>query len=308
MDRVLIGDNQFFGINHMSEERARAQAMRFRDTASIMEVLDAAYAEGIKTFMCTTHERIAEVCTHVRANRERYPDYKFYPCMPYAHKYANAATEHGVVGAIRSFLPEENTFAALLGGGISLARKDLEGLAALLIDAEMKMFAGLDTPVILLQNVATDFLLGLGFDEAFRIFAEHVRTRYRAEPGFITMNAPRLLARLEKLGIEDPIICTNINKLGFRMCGGVAAYEELMTRGTCRLIAMSVFASGALTAQEALQYVCRFPHIRSIVFGASGRSHIAQTKRLIDELTSAAGNAAAQSVSRRPVTASGDGS
>lgn len=285
MDRVLIGDNPFFGINHMSEEKARAQAMRFRDLTAIIEVLDAAYAEGIRSFMCTTHERIAQVCDHVRANRDRYPDYKFYPCMPYAHKYANAATEHGIVGAVRSFLPEENAFGALLSGGMSLARKDIQGLAALLIDAEMKMFTGLDTPVILLQNVATDFLLGLGFDEAFRIFAEHVRDRYRAEPGFITMNAPRLLVRLEKLGIANPIICTNINKLGFRMCGGMAAYEEMMTHGNCRLIAMSVFASGALPPQHALEYVCRFPRIKSIVFGASSRSNIAQTRQLIEKLT-----------------------
>jgi hypothetical protein len=285
MDRVLIGDNQFFGINHMSEERARAQAMRFQDIGAVLEVLDTAYTEGIKTFMCTTHERIAEVCAHFRANREKYPDYKFYPCMPYAHKYANAATEHGVIGAIRSFLPEQHAFAALLSGGISLARKDIEGLAALLIDAEMKMFAGLATPVILLQNVATDFLLGLGFGEALRIFADHVRTRYQAEPGFITMNAPRLLAALQKLGVADPIICTNINSIGFRMCGGIPAYEELMTHGNCRLIAMSVFASGALPARQALEYVCRFPQIRSIVFGASSRAHIAQTRLLIEQLT-----------------------
>ena len=32
MDRLLFGDNQFFGVNHMSEEKARAQAMRFQDT------------------------------------------------------------------------------------------------------------------------------------------------------------------------------------------------------------------------------------------------------------------------------------
>lgn len=285
MDRVLLGDNQFFGINHMSEEKARAQAMRFQDLAAIIEVLDAAYSEGIKTFMCTTHERVAEVCDHFRANRAKYPDYKFFPCMPYAHKYANAATEHGIVGAIRSFLPEDNAFGALLSGGISLARKDIEGLAALLIDAEMKMFTGLDTPVILLQNVATDFLLGLGFDEAFRVFADCVRERYRAEPGFITMNAPRLLSRLEKVGIRNPIICANVNKAGFRMCGGTAAYEELMARGNCRLIAMSVFASGALAARPALEYVASFPQIRSIVFGASSRTHIAQTVRLIEQLT-----------------------
>jgi hypothetical protein len=288
MDRVLFGDNQFFGVNHMSEEKAREQAMRFQETSAVIEVLDAAYAEGVKTFMCTTHERIAEVCDHVRANSERYRDFVFFPCMPYAHKYANAAAELGVLGAIRSFLPEGNTIGALLRGGVSMARKDMDGLATLLIDAEMKMFAGLKTPVIFLQNVATDFLLGLGFNEAFRIFADCVRERYNAEPGFITMNAPLLLERLEQVGISNPIICANINKIGFRMCGGMESYEQLMTSGRCRLIAMSVFASGALRPQEALEYVCRFPKVHSIVFGASSRRNIAQTKKLIDQLTPAA--------------------
>jgi len=285
MDRVLFGDNQFFGVNHMSEEKARQQAMRFQHISAVIEVLSDAYAEGLRTFMCTTHERMREVCQYIGANRDKFSGFKFYPCMPYAHKYANAAAELGVLGAARSFLPEDNAFGALLKGGISLARKDIEGLATLLIDAEMKMFAGLDTPVIFLQNVATDFLLGLGFDEAFRIFANCVRDRYQAEPGFITMNAPMLLPRLEKLGIENPIICANINKIGFRMCGGMEAYEQLMLQGRCRLIAMSVFASGALPAKPALEYVCQYPQIRSIVFGASSRRNIAQTRQLIEQLT-----------------------
>jgi len=37
MDRVLFGDNQFFGVNHMSEEKARAQAMRFQDLPAVLE-------------------------------------------------------------------------------------------------------------------------------------------------------------------------------------------------------------------------------------------------------------------------------
>jgi hypothetical protein len=286
MDRVLFGDNQFFGVNHMSEEKARQQAMRFQDISAVIDVLDDAYAEGIKTFMCTTHERISQVCEHFRANAKKYPGYQFFPCLPYAHKYANAAAELGMLGAVRSFLPQENALGALLRGGVSLATKDVEGLATLLIDAEMKMFAGLDTPVIFLQNVATDFLLGLGFNEAFRIFADCVRERYGAEPGFITMNAPLLLRALDKLGIENPIICANINKIGFRMCGGMQAYDELIKQGRCRLIAMSVFASGALSPKEALEYVCQYPQIKSIVFGASSRKNIAQTKQLIESLTS----------------------
>src|ERR1700733_9211479 len=82
MDRVLFGDNQFFGVNHMSEEKARAQAMRFQEGKAIIEVLDDAYSEGVKTFMCTTHERMSEICDYFRDNKSKYPDYVFYPCMP----------------------------------------------------------------------------------------------------------------------------------------------------------------------------------------------------------------------------------
>ncbi len=285
MDRILFGDNQFFGVNHMSEEKARAQAMRFHDISAVIDVLDDAYAEGIKTFMCTTHERISEVCDHFRANPEKYRDYSFYPCLPYAHKYANAAAELGILGALRSFLPQDNALGALFRGGVSLATKDIEGLARLLIGAELKMFAGLSTPVIFLQNVATDFLLGLGFDEAFRVFKDTVRDQYGAEAGFITMNGPLLVDRLEKIGILNPIICANVNKINFRMSGGMAAYEDLIASGRCRMIAMSVFASGAVPPEEALGYVCQLRGIQSIVFGASSRRNIAQTKRLIDALT-----------------------
>ena len=283
MDPLLFGDNQFFGVNHMSEEKARTQAMKFQDIAAVQAVLDDAYDEGVRTFMCTTHERIALVADHVRANPERYPEMTFYPCMPYAHKYANAMTEDGPLGAIKRFLPEEGFFDAALRGGRSLATKDIEGIVTLLIDSEMKMFAGLRTPVIFLQNVVVDLLLGLGFDEAFRIFADHVRRRYDAEPGFITMNTPKLLDVLESLGIDNPIVCSNINKAGFRMSGGIEAYQQVLAERKFRPIAMSVFASGAIPPREAIEWVCAQDNIESIVFGASSRTNIRSTRQLVEE-------------------------
>lgn len=282
MERLLFGDNQFFGINHMSEEKARAQALRFQDVEAVVEVLDAAYDEGIHTFMCTTHERIAQVCDRVRAAPERYSEFAFFPGMPYAHKYANAVTEAGMVGAVKRFLPDEGLFDAALRGGRSLATKDVEGMTTLLIDAEMKMFAGLRTPVVFLQNVVVDLLLGLGFKGAFRIFADHVRERYDAEPGFITMNLPMLLDALEEAGIENPVVCSNINKIGFRMCGGIEAYEEALRERRFRAIAMSVFASGAIPPEEAIEWVCRHPTLEAIVFGASSRRNIRGTRELVD--------------------------
>ena len=129
MDRLLFGDNQFFGVNHMSEEKARAQAMRFQDIDAIIEVLDAAYDEGIRTFMCTTHDRIAAICDHVRANPERYADFTFFPCMPYAHKYANAMTEDGMLGRGQA-LPARRGAARRRDAraASSLAKKDIEGV------------------------------------------------------------------------------------------------------------------------------------------------------------------------------------
>lgn len=281
MERLLFGDNQFFGVNHRSEEKARAQAMRFRDIGAVIELLDQARGEGIESFMCTTHERIALVCEHVRANPARYRDFCFLPCMPYAHKYANAVTEEGMLGALRRFLPEQGVLNATVRAGLALARKDVEGLVGLLIDAEMSMFAGLRTPVIFLQNVVVDLLLGLDFKEAFLIFAQHVRQRYQAEPGFITMNLPRLLDALDAMGIDNPIVCANINKLGFRMGGGIAAYQRALRARPLRAVAMSVFASGAIAPDEAIEWVCRQPNIAAIVFGASSRANIGHTRELV---------------------------
>jgi len=281
MDRLLFGDNQFFGVNHMSEEKARAQSMRFQSLDAVIDVLDSAYDAGVRTFMCTTHDRVAQICDHVRADPERYAQFAFMPCMPYAHKYANAVTEDGMLGALKRFLPDEGLLNAAVRGTSSMAKKDIEGVTTLLIDAEMKMFEGLSTPVIFLQNVVVDLLLGLGFNDAFTIFADHVKRRYGAEPGFITMNLPALVRVLDAQGIENPIVCSNINKIGFRMSGGLEAYEQVLREHRFRAIAMSVFASGAIPADEAIAWICAQPNLQSIVFGASSERNIRATRDLV---------------------------
>jgi hypothetical protein len=284
LDPLLFGDNQFFGVNHMSEEKARAQSIQFQNLESIMEVLQSAYDAGIRTFMCTTHDRIADIADEVRERPRSFEHLIFYPCMPYAHKYANAMAEEGLTGAIRRFAPDGGFLDAAVKSGLSVAKRDIEGLMTVLIDAEMKMFRGLSTPVVFLQNVVVDLLLGLGFHDAFRVFASHVRERYGAEPGFITMNLPALLPALERAGVENPIVCANINKLGFRMSGGIGAYEAALERGGFRAVAMSVFASGAIPPREALEWALSLPTVESVVFGASSARNIRSTSEIATEL------------------------
>jgi hypothetical protein len=195
MDRVLFGDNQFFGINHSSDEKSRAQAIKFKDNQSILNILEIMIEERIHTFMCTTHDRIAEICPAIRLN-PKFKNLHIYPCMPYAHKYANALTELGIMGSIKHYLPG-NIFSTLAKGGLAFVKKDFIAMMELMIDAEMKMFKGISTPVIFLQNVITDLLLGLGMTDFLIGFNLYVRQKYNAEAGFITMNLPLLLRVLE---------------------------------------------------------------------------------------------------------------
>ncbi|WP_267351553.1 hypothetical protein [Sphingomonas sp. GM_Shp_2] len=281
MDRILFGDNQFFGINHMSEEKARQQSMRFADLAPIMETLRGAKNAGVDVFMCTTHDRIAEVAEVVRDQPEEWGGFKFYPCMPYAHKYANAVTEYGYFDALKRFLPGGGLLDAAMRGGKALLTRDMESVATLLIDAEMKPFKGLETPIVFVQNVVTDLILGLGYFEAFKIFADHIEKRYNAEAGFITMNLPMLLPALDSVGIRNPIVCANVNKIGFRMSGGIEAYRRATQEWPARVIAMSVLASGAIPPAEAIEWVVNEPYVRSILFGASSERNIRSTVDLI---------------------------
>ena len=282
MERILFGDNQFFAVNHLSDEKARAQSIQFRKNEAIIKVLDSTIDLGIKTFMCTTHDRIADICDHIRTNPQKYRGFKIFPCMPYAHKYANAVTELGILGALKEYLPG-NIFSTMAKGGMAYARKDFIGMMELLIDAEMKMFKGIDTPVIFIQNVLTDMILGLGMKDIFKAYHEYIIKKYNAEPGYITMNLPLLLSVLEGIGIKNPIICSSINKIGFRMPGGTALYERTIREGKFRPVAMQVLAAGALRPEEAFEYVCRQKNIESILFGSSSREHIKSSIEIIQK-------------------------
>lgn len=282
MDRIIFGDNQFFGINHMSEEKARAQAMRFRDTRAILDVVDAAYDAGIHSFMFTTHALVEELCAHFRAGGARYERLKLLPAMPYAHKYANAIAEKGVLQTLMD-ATEGNKFSMLKTGAGALLKQDPRGFVKILVDAEMRVFEGLATPIIFLQNIVVDLLMGLGGQEAFATFAEHIRARYDAEPGFITMNLPRLIDTLHSVGLENPVVCSSINRIGHLMNPSREACEEALRTKRCRPIAMSIFASGAVRPKDAVEYVAGLPRVEAVLFGASSRANIVESKRLIDE-------------------------
>jgi len=287
IDPIIFGDNQFFGINHMSESKAQQLAEKFRDLKAITDVIDIAYDCGINAFMLNTHERTMAICDHFRKNSARYSDLRLYASMPYAHKYASAVAEKGIFGALKdSIFSDSSTkdiFGMLTKGGSVIFDRDMVRVMQILIDIEMKIFRKLNVSVLFLQNIVTDLLLGFGVKKAFVEFASYIKEKYRVEPGFITMNMPRLVDFLLDCGIENPIVCSAINRAGYFMNPDSESYEKTLKEKRFRPIAMSILASGAVNPDEAVEYVCQKLKIKSIVFGASSKNHISETKQLIEK-------------------------
>lgn len=287
LDKIIFGDNQFFGINHMSEDKALAQSMQFRDIDAIIKVIDQAYDAGIHAFMFNSHDRVADICEHFRSYPEKYDELSLYVSMPYAHKYASAVAEKGIFGAIKDVILAENSAGELIElfsrGGLSLFEKDLMKVMEIMIDMEMAMFKGLNVKAIFIQNIVTDLLLGFGLQEFFIAFSDYIRNRYGVEPGFVTLNLPRLVHFLKECEIKNPVVCSTINIAGYNMNPNRESYEKVLNEGGFQPMAMAVLASGAIQPEEAIRYVAENPTINSIVFGASSSRNILKTKELINK-------------------------
>lgn len=279
--KLIFGDNQFFGINHMSEEKAQALSERFSKLDSIIKVIDYAYDAGIRDFMFTTHDRVKDICDHFRRSPQRYRDLRLYPAMPYAHKYANLVADKGLMGAVIEVLRGDGSASGALRAAVQVGRGALQQdpitVMRLLVDAELRVFRGLDVQAIFLQNIVTDLLFGLGARNAFLEFVSYARRQHGVDAGFITMNLPALSTYLQASGIERPLLCASFNSSGYLMNPSRESYEAAVRRGDQRFIAMSVFASGAVPPGRAAEYVQEFDNVEAVLFGASTREHIEET-------------------------------
>ena len=256
LDRIIFGDNQFFGINHMSQEKAQQLAEAFRDPQSIYEVYDMAIEAGIKGIMLNSHERSNMICDYFRKNDAKYGNLNWYPSIPYARKYSNLVAEKGIFPAINEVIIKNNTAMEVAGiivkGGKAILTKDAIMMMQMLIDAEMKMFRGLRIKVVFLQNIVTDLFMGFDLPTVFNEYCYYIR-------------------------------CASFNKIGYLMSPNVQSYVDAAKFNDPNdyiLMAMSTMASGAIPADEAFKFI-NSQNIQSVVFGASSKNHIFQTVKMI---------------------------
>ena len=202
--------------------------------------------------------------------------------MPYAHKYADALVEFGPFELINKFTPGNKLVAGLKGVSSIISSNPIP-IMQLLVDSEMKLLKGMNVQGIFLLNIVTDLLLGLEMYDILYEFSQYTKKKYNVKSGFFTMNHVKLHDVLvNKLGLKDPIIVSNVNKIGFRMNPSQKEVEKVLANKYSYNIAMSFLASGALKPKEAFAYIKGIQGVQSVLFGASTRGHIKETKEILE--------------------------
>jgi len=155
IDPIILGHNQFVGVDHLSQDRARDRIERFSDTKGFgcHKLLLRA---GWQRMMLSTHQRATEIMRAIGSEPELSENMNFYPLIPYAQGYIRRANEMGVVGMLNDVLEPASTSAKLkilLKGGINVMRKDFLSILSTLIDVELLPLKDSITKAVFLHNV-----------------------------------------------------------------------------------------------------------------------------------------------------------
>jgi len=280
IDRIILGHNQFFGVNHLEAQAGNEREAYFSDTARIMDIINFSFDHGVRAMMMSTHERAFVVSEEIQKDHRLHRELGIYLLVPYVAKYIKQANEKGLVNIVKDSLSGtslQDKVGMFWRGGMGLLTKDFKKILTAMIDFEVAPFANLNLRAIFLHDVMTDLALGWDVPEVFRLYADHVQSKYHAIPAFCTKNLGKLMRLLTRAGLENPLIMASINKLGYQVNPSRAAFEQTLREHRLQLLAMSTLAAGYLKPQEAYEYLFSLPNVASVVVGVSKKNHAQET-------------------------------
>ena len=279
-DRIILGHNPFFGVDHLSQEQGNVKESRFTNQHLILDVLKYCHSLGVRAMMMSTHPRALIVSEMIEREQNLSSDWRIYPLVPYIQKYIRESNEKGMVNMVLDILSQATMaqkFSLILQGAKGFITKDIQHALTLLIDIELLPFRGRQLGAIFLHDALTDLALGLHIESLLEIFRNHVEKTYKVPAGFITKNVPLLRERLEKLGWTNILVMASFNKMGFYFNPSLEAVSESIRKPGMEFVAMTTLASGALSPEIAYKFLSDFPDIHSIVVGMSKKNHVQET-------------------------------
>lgn len=279
INQVILGDNQFFGVNHMSQDKGTQTYEQFKDINEIMRIMHYALEKGVTGVMFSTHPSMDKICDMIREDPTLKNNFSIYVNVPYIIKYVSMVTEMGMYNTMKTVLESQKDTGRtkfLMKSGWNAITLNFMGIFERLIDVELAPFHDLNVKSIFLHNTLCDLILSYNMADIVKEFDSYIKNHYHAIPGYGTLNFAKFSKFMDANGLEDSLIMASFNKLGFLMNPGRDECVEALKDTKHTVLAMATLASGRLKPHEAYEYLSKIG-IKNVIVGLSSQTHADET-------------------------------
>ena len=288
---LLVGDNPFHGISHLSQERARVRGNEATSPEKDAQLVMTCVENGADGFMFSVSDLTLAILRTIREEGKA-DRLELHAIVPYAFDYVRAAAQTGMPGLAKRLAKQvvvSGDLASIAAGLKAAITADPAALLRTYLSYEISRIRSAakqaNLASVLLHEVITDMGLALNLRWLFESYVEFMSKR-GIKPGFNTRNFPYLEKRFKEWNIDlgQTLILTSFNKVGFQMNPSRVECEEALARTTGQsVIAMSILAAGYIKPLEAIEYIRTLPNLKGVVVGVSKERHASETFKLLCE-------------------------
>lgn len=294
LDKVLlVGDNPFQGISHLSQERSRLRGDTPTNPEYAAKLIGLSVENGADGFMFSVSEKTLSILDVLRKNGQN-NGLRLYAVVPYAYEYVRLACAAGGVPGLAKKLVREIVFSgnirAAASGINGILKSDLASLVKTYLLYEVsrvRRSAGEKAKLesFLLHQLITDLCLSLDLEWVFKFYTEFL-LKAGIIPGFNTGNFAFLVDKFREwnISLNDVVIAAPFNKVGFQMVPSRQKCEKALEMlPKPNVLAVSILAAGYLKPQEAVDYIASLPNIKGVAVGVSKEKHAIETFNFLKE-------------------------
>jgi hypothetical protein len=289
---ILVGDNAFQGVNHLSQDRALARINDITSPNYCAELVITALKNGADGFMFSVNDRMLSILEALK-NKNYLETLNLHAIVPSAVDYVRVSGQKGMEGLVKDFTHQMITShdaGATLACFQGVVRRDVKCLLAGLLSleiAQIKSATGKKGRLnsVLLHELLTDMALALDLKWFFESFTAEVQS-HNVVAGFETRNFALLLKKFSQWGLslDDVLLMAPFNSVGFQMNPSREECEAaLHTLSEANVLAMNVLASGYLSVSEAVDYLKGLPNLRGVAVGVSKHAHAIETFQFVKQ-------------------------
>ena len=289
---LLVGDNPFHGISHLSQERARNRAGNADSSKEQTDLVLTAVKNGANGFMFSVSDVTLAILKNMR-EQNTIDQVELYAIVPYAYEYVRIATQTGTPGLAKKVAKQmllSANVGAIFGGLDVVVRMNPQSLLKTYLTYEISRIqsaAGKKAKLtsVLLHEVITDMGLALNLDWIFKSYVSYL-SKKNIVPGFNTRNFPYLVKKFKEwdINLDETVIATQFNKAGFQMNPSRDECEKTLSSLSHPIVlAISVLAAGYFKPPEAADYLASLENIKGVVAGVSKMKHARETFAVFQE-------------------------